>query len=118
MDETQKVGYTSVDWPLTEMDETQKVGYTSVDWPLTEMDETQKVGYASSYDGKYVHNVRKYPELAEYPFNICFVKKSVISATTQDSAGRHGGGREQPKHMTRIASVKLRVFMLAGVAWV
>jgi hypothetical protein len=31
-----------------------------VDWPPTEMDDIQKVGYASSYDGKYVHDVRKY----------------------------------------------------------
>jgi len=60
----------------------------SVDWSPTEMDEIQKVGYASSYDGEYVHDVRKYPELAEDPFNIRFVKKSAISATTQDSAGR------------------------------
>ena len=60
----------------------------SVDWSPTEMDEIQRVGYASSYDGEYVHDVRKYPELAEDPFNIRFVKKSAISATTQDSAGR------------------------------
>lgn len=60
----------------------------SIDWSATEVDEILKVGYASSYDGEYVHDVRKYPELAEDPFNIRFVKKATISATTQDSAGR------------------------------
>ncbi|PSN55675.1 Teneurin-a [Blattella germanica] len=60
----------------------------SIDWSATEMDEILKVGYASSYDGEYVHDVRRYPELAEDPFNIRFVKKASVSATTQDSAGR------------------------------
>ncbi|KAJ9586714.1 hypothetical protein L9F63_019697, partial [Diploptera punctata] len=60
----------------------------SVDWSATEMDEILKVGYASSYNGEYVHDVRRYPELAEDPFNIRFVKKASVSATTQDSAGR------------------------------
>ena len=60
----------------------------SVDWSATEMDEILKVGYASSYDGEYVHDVRRYPELAEDPFNIRFMKKATVSATTQDSAGR------------------------------
>jgi len=60
----------------------------SVDWSLMEMDEIQRVGYASSYDGEYVYDVRKYPELAEDIFSIHFVKKSAISATTQNSTGR------------------------------
>jgi hypothetical protein len=45
------------------------------------------VGYALSYDGEYVHDVRKFAELAEDPFNIRSVKKSAISTTTQDSGG-------------------------------
>jgi hypothetical protein len=74
----------------------------SVDWSATEMDEIVKVGYASSYDGEYVHDVRRYPELAEDPFNIRFVKKQTVSATTQDSAGR----RKRRKRATKMDGQK------------
>lgn len=47
----------------------------SVEWSTVEIDEILKVGYATNYDGEYVHNVQVYPELAEDPFNIRFVKK-------------------------------------------
>lgn len=47
----------------------------SVEWSTVEIDEILKLGYASNYDGDYVHNVQQYPELAEDPFNIRFVKK-------------------------------------------
>lgn len=47
----------------------------SVEWSTVEIDEILKLGYASNFDGDYVHNVQQYPELAEDPFNIRFVKK-------------------------------------------
>lgn len=47
----------------------------SVEWSNVEIDEIIKDGAASNYDGDYIHNVQIYPELAEDPFNIRFVKK-------------------------------------------
>ncbi|XP_068081732.1 teneurin-a [Anabrus simplex] len=64
----------------------------AVDWSATEMEEILKVGYASSYDGEYVHDVQRYPELAEDPFNIRFVKKSTTS--TNDSSRRRRKKRD------------------------
>lgn len=49
----------------------------SIEWSATEIDEISRIGYASNYDGDYVHNVQIYPELAEDPFNVRFVKKQV-----------------------------------------
>lgn len=48
---------------------------TTVDWSQNEMDEILKQGYANLYEGDYIHDVVKYPELAEDPYNIRFVKK-------------------------------------------
>ena len=76
--------------------ETLRNGFAgSVGLSPTEKDEIRRLVMPH---GKYVHDVRKYPELAEYPFNIHFVKKSAISATTQDSAGR----RRRRKRATKI----------------
>ncbi|XP_063223573.1 teneurin-a [Bacillus rossius redtenbacheri] len=58
----------------------------AVDWSATEMEEIMKVGYAANYDGEYVHDVQRYPELAEDPFNIRFIKK--LANTSGDSAKR------------------------------
>nr|CAD7424065.1 unnamed protein product [Timema monikensis] len=58
----------------------------SVDWSATEMDEILKVGYAASYDGEYVHDVQRYPELAEDPFNVRFMKKT--ASTTSEAVKR------------------------------
>ncbi|XP_046747871.1 teneurin-a isoform X2 [Diprion similis] len=50
---------------------------TTVEWMATEQEEILKVGYASNYDGEYIHDAQIYPELAEDPYNIRFVKKAV-----------------------------------------
>ncbi|XP_044012987.1 teneurin-a isoform X1 [Aphidius gifuensis] len=49
---------------------------TTIEWMVTEQDEITKNGFASNYDGEYVHDAQLYPELAEDPYNIRFVKKS------------------------------------------
>lgn len=49
---------------------------TSVEWMVAEQDEISKLGYASNYDGEYIHDAQLYPELAEDPYNIKFVKKA------------------------------------------
>ncbi|XP_055682330.1 teneurin-a isoform X2 [Lutzomyia longipalpis] len=48
---------------------------TAIEWSQTESDEILKQGYANMYEGEYVHDVVKYPELAEDPYNVRFVKK-------------------------------------------
>lgn len=48
---------------------------TTMDWSQGEIDEILKQGYANLYEGEYIHDVFKYPELAEDPYNIRFVKK-------------------------------------------
>lgn len=48
---------------------------TTIEWSQTEIDEILKQGYANLYEGEYIHDVMKYPELAEDPYNIRFVKK-------------------------------------------
>ncbi|KAL0125856.1 hypothetical protein PUN28_004718 [Cardiocondyla obscurior] len=50
---------------------------TSVEWMVAEQDEILKVGLASNYEGEYIHDAQQYPELAEDPYNIRFVKKAV-----------------------------------------
>lgn len=53
-----------------------RLGFTgSVDWSQREVEEILKVGYSMSFEGEYVHDINVYPELAEDPFNIKFVKK-------------------------------------------
>nr|CAH7727154.1 unnamed protein product [Callosobruchus chinensis] len=47
----------------------------SVDWSASELEELSKVGYVSNYEGEYINDVKDYPELAEDPYNIKFVKK-------------------------------------------
>ncbi|XP_074032255.1 teneurin-a transmembrane protein isoform X2 [Leptinotarsa decemlineata] len=51
----------------------------SVDWSTSELEELSKVGYVSNYDGEYIHDVQQYPELAEDPYNIKFVRKQAES---------------------------------------
>lgn len=48
---------------------------TATDWTQPETDELQKQGYVNLYEGEYIHDVALYPELAEDPYNIRFVKK-------------------------------------------
>lgn len=52
----------------------------SVDWSAQEIDEIIKDGAAKNYDGEYVHSVQLYPELAEDPFNVRFVKRQASLA--------------------------------------
>ncbi|KAG8307286.1 hypothetical protein J6590_024932 [Homalodisca vitripennis] len=46
------------------------------DWTQQEADEILKLGAASGYEGEYIRDVERYPELAEDPYNIKFVKKA------------------------------------------
>lgn len=48
---------------------------TSTEWVQADMDEILKQGYSNYYDCQYIHDVNIYPELAEDPYNIRFVKK-------------------------------------------
>lgn len=48
---------------------------TTTQWTQAEMDEIQKQGYVNQYEGEYIHDVNVYPELAEDPYNIKFMKK-------------------------------------------
>lgn len=47
----------------------------SLDWSAAELDEIQKAGSAAGYEGEYAHDVARYPELAEDPYNVRFVKR-------------------------------------------
>ncbi|XP_057656218.1 teneurin-a isoform X3 [Diorhabda carinulata] len=60
--------------------ECYKNGFTcSVDWSISELEELSKLGYVNNFEGEYIHDVQQYPELAEDPYNIKFVKKQVES---------------------------------------
>ncbi|XP_059486301.1 teneurin-a isoform X2 [Neocloeon triangulifer] len=48
----------------------------SIDWTPAEVEEILQTGSATTYEGEYTHDVQKYPELAEDPFNVRFVKKA------------------------------------------
>jgi teneurin len=48
---------------------------STIDWSQSEMDEILKIGYVTQYDGEYIHDVSVYPELAEDPYNIRFLRK-------------------------------------------
>ncbi|XP_012287191.1 teneurin-a isoform X2 [Orussus abietinus] len=48
---------------------------TTIEWMVVEQDEILKAGSASNYEGEYIHDAQVYPELAEDPYNIRFVKK-------------------------------------------
>ncbi|XP_017766143.1 PREDICTED: teneurin-a [Eufriesea mexicana] len=50
---------------------------TAIEWMVAEQDEILKSGFASNYEGEYIHDAQLYPELAEDPYNIRFVKKAV-----------------------------------------
>lgn len=52
----------------------------SLDWAQTDQDEILKLGYSLAFDGEYVRDIERYPELAEDPFNIRFVKKDNYKA--------------------------------------
>ncbi|KAF4518759.1 hypothetical protein B566_EDAN006163 [Ephemera danica] len=53
----------------------------SMDWSAAESEEILQSGSAAAYDAEYVHDVQKYPELAEDPFNVRFYKKSERSTS-------------------------------------
>ncbi|XP_046803493.1 teneurin-a isoform X2 [Lucilia cuprina] len=48
---------------------------TEIEWSQQEIDEILKQNYANNYEGEYIHDVTLYPELAEDPYNIKFVKR-------------------------------------------
>lgn len=62
---------------------------TSVEWMVAEQDEIVKVGLASNYEGEYIHDAQQYPELAEDPYNIRFVKK-VVDQSSKKRRRRRG----------------------------
>lgn len=47
---------------------------TNKDWSAAEIDEIQKSGFASGFDGEYIRDTERYPELCDDPYNIRFVK--------------------------------------------
>lgn len=56
-------------------------GFTgSVEWSTNELEELSKLGYVSNFEGEYIHDVQLYPELAEDPYNIKFVKRQAESS--------------------------------------
>lgn len=63
---------------------------TTVEWMVTEQDEITKSGYASNYEGEYVHDAEIYPELAEDPYNIRFIKKSSADSSSKKRRRRRG----------------------------
>ncbi|KAL9882896.1 teneurin-a transmembrane protein isoform 4-T5 [Glossina fuscipes fuscipes] len=52
---------------------------SEIEWNQQEIDEILKQSYANNYEGEYIHDVAMYPELAEDPYNIKFVKKKGAS---------------------------------------
>ncbi|XP_050083154.1 teneurin-a isoform X2 [Anopheles aquasalis] len=50
---------------------------SSYEWNAQEMEEIVKNGYANLYEGEYVHDIDRYPELLEDPFNVRFTKKKL-----------------------------------------
>lgn len=62
--------------------EVLKAGFSgSSDWSLSDVDEIMKQGYVLNFEGDYIHDVQQYPELAEDPYNIKFVKKQGDSSS-------------------------------------
>lgn len=60
----------------------------TMEWTTAEADEIVQTGSASAYEGDYTHDVQQYPELAEDPFNVRFVKKSERKGRRKRSDGR------------------------------
>lgn len=67
---------------------------TSIEWNQSDMDEILKQGYSNFYDCQYIHDVNIYPELAEDPYNIKFVKKK----TNQTKRKRRESKIEMESH--------------------
>lgn len=65
---------------------------TAVEWSQSEMDEIMKQGTATAWDGEYVHDVFRYPELAEDGYNVRFVKRPAGSG----SGATSGNGATTP----------------------
>ncbi|XP_067634539.1 teneurin-a isoform X3 [Eurosta solidaginis] len=59
---------------------------TTIEWSQQESDEILKQSYANNYEGEYIHDVALYPELAEDPNNIKFVKKKGAAGSAADVA--------------------------------
>ncbi|XP_050530422.1 teneurin-a isoform X1 [Daktulosphaira vitifoliae] len=49
---------------------------TNKDWTTAEVDEILKSGYASGFDGEYIRDIERYPELCDDPYNIRFIKSN------------------------------------------
>jgi hypothetical protein len=58
-----------------------------LDWSSSEAEEIKQTGSAAAYEGEYVYDVQKYPELAEDPFNVRFYKKSERSTSGRRKRG-------------------------------
>lgn len=50
---------------------------TTIDWSPAETEEILKKGQLSTYETEYINDISVYPELAEDPYNIRFVKKKI-----------------------------------------
>lgn len=77
--------------------ETLRAGLTTTtEWSQTEIDQILKDGYVNLYEGEYIHDVNVYPELAEDPYNIRFIKKK----TNQIRRRRKRSNDDQPRKPT------------------
>lgn len=47
---------------------------TNKDWSVAEIEEILKSGYTNGFDGEYIRDTERYPELCDDPYNIRFVK--------------------------------------------
>jgi teneurin len=60
----------------------------TVEWTPAEAEEIVETGVAKAYEGEYMHDVQQYPELAEDPFNVRFVKKTERKGRRKRSDGQ------------------------------
>lgn len=71
--------------------ETLRAGLTTTaEWTQTEIDQILKDGYVNLYEGEYIHDVSAYPELAEDPYNIRFIKKKTNQIRRRRSSSSQG----------------------------
>ncbi|KAH8289150.1 hypothetical protein KR054_001033 [Drosophila jambulina] len=76
---------------------------TALEWSQQESEEIVKQSYANNYEGEYIHDVALYPELAEDPYNIKFVKKK---GATGGAAGVPNSRRRRRRSLEEAAEAE------------
>ncbi|XP_011183401.2 teneurin-a isoform X2 [Zeugodacus cucurbitae] len=79
---------------------------TAIEWNQQEIDEILKQSYANNYEGEYIHDVALYPELAEDPYNIKFVKKK---GATGGAAGVANARKRRRRDTQTISNVDAKL---------